>query len=412
MKGFHSEIAWGKMQVPLPVIPQCEDCLLYKDCQSPRMPVSGGGRRKVLICGEAPGEIEDSRNRQFVGRAGMELVRLLHRIGVNMRKDCWLHNAIICRPTDRNGDNRKPIPKEVNCCRPNLNRAIRDLQPEIIIPMGETATRSLMAIAWRNGEVHNISRWRGWNIPCAKLGAWICPTFHPSYLLQSKNGALEGLILKDLRQAFSNTGRPPAVDWKSRVKIITDPKKVRTELACFIAFGRPLAFDYETNMLKPDSKKAEIICCSVSDGNSTIAYPWVGEAIAATDEFLRSDVPKIAWNMGFEERWTRRILKHSVKNWWRDGMLGTHWDSCIHGICGLDFQAFVRLGVQDYSSHLDKYMKSDNDNSVNRLREVDLHELLLYCGLDSLFEAKLAYEIWEKADIATNAAIALTKPRS
>ena len=69
------------------------------------MPVSGEGRKGVLIVAEAPGYNEDQQGVQLVGNAGQELTRLLFNIGVRMRRDCWLTNSVICRPSYPDGAN-------------------------------------------------------------------------------------------------------------------------------------------------------------------------------------------------------------------------------------------------------------------------------------------------------------------
>ena len=58
----------------------------------------------------------------------------------------------------------------------------------------------------------------------------------------------------------------------------------------------------------------------------------------------------------------------------------------------MKFQSFVLLGVEDYDYVIDDYRSSKNNesNSQNRLKEVEIKELLMYCALDSLFEVLVA----------------------
>src|SRR5688572_528647 len=81
-----------------PTIPKCGACGLLKGCKSPKMPVSGKGAKGILIIGEAPGRDEDIQGRPFVGATGEKLETTLRKLGVEMRRDCWLTNALICRP--------------------------------------------------------------------------------------------------------------------------------------------------------------------------------------------------------------------------------------------------------------------------------------------------------------------------
>lgn len=397
MKGFLSEkMIWGKQKRPLPLIPECNKCNLYQSVKSPKMPYSGEGRKRVLLLAEAPGENEDDSGKQFVGNAGFELVQMLREVGVNMRKDCWLDNAVICRPMDDNGNNRKPTKKEIDCCRPHLSAVLQKLRPNVIIPMGSVALQSLIELAWKSGEVESVESWVGWKIPCIQLNTWICPTFHPSYYLRGQDPVVRKHMVSHFRRAFAITKKPwgengkDRPDYRSKVRVLLDTDKAARDLTCMMAFGKPLAFDLETTTLKPDGPKSNIICASVSDGTTSIAFPWEGKVVEQMRKFLESKVPKVGWNIAFETRWIKAHLGIWVKNWLWDGMIASHWLNCHRGICGLDFQAFVQLGVGDYYSHLGGLMTSKGSYLPNRLTTVDREVLLEYCGLDSLYEVMIA----------------------
>jgi uracil-DNA glycosylase len=391
MTGFYSPATWTKQKQPLTLVPQCGLCGLYKHCKSPKMKVTGQGKKKVLIVAEAPGQHEDEKGIQLVGNAGQELIRILANIGINMRKDCWLTNAITCQPTE-DGGNRKPTPEEIDYCRPNLVNTLEELKPNVVISLGDTAIRSIIALAWKDGEVKDVGQWVGWRIPSIKLNTWICPSYHPSYLLREKSQALELHTTKHLKKAFCYTARPwkEPPDYTKRVKCFVNADDAIPHLKMFLVSGLPIAFDFETNCLKPDRKDSRILCCAVSDGEISIAFPWHGKAIETMKQILQSDIGKIAANLRFEERWVRRHLGISVKNWVFDTVIGSHWADCRHGINSLKFQSFVRLGVSDYDSHLQPYMEGDGGNGLNILDQVELPELLKYCGMDAILEVKVA----------------------
>jgi uracil-DNA glycosylase len=98
MAGFFSPDVWMQEKEPLPLVAHCGACGLHKTCNTPWMKVSGEGKRKILIVAEAPGQNEDDKGQALVGAAGLELAQILWGVSVNMRKDCWMTNALICRP--------------------------------------------------------------------------------------------------------------------------------------------------------------------------------------------------------------------------------------------------------------------------------------------------------------------------
>jgi uracil-DNA glycosylase family 4 len=173
-KGFFTKSQLAS-KAPVSRIPHCGSCGLFRQCKSPKMPVSGKGRKQILLVGEAPGKNEDLEGKQFVGKTGQLLERSLRSVGIDMRRDCWLTNALICRPPN----NAKPSHKEIGYCRANLINTIEKLKPEIIIPIGDAAVESLMTWLWKD-KIGSIGRWVGWNIPHQKLNAWICHIWHPS----------------------------------------------------------------------------------------------------------------------------------------------------------------------------------------------------------------------------------------
>ncbi len=375
-------------------ISRCGSCGLSKGCLSPKMLVTGKGRLGVLVVAEAPGALEDERGIQLIGKAGKRLRATLDDLGCDLDDDCWKTNAVICRPPD----NKTPTDAQIEACRPSLLKTIQELEPSVIILLGSTALKSLIGFLWRDSP-GAIGRWVGWQIPSQGLNAWICPTWHPSYLLRKNQPVLDLLFKQHLEGALGLVGTVPwpdgVPDWESEVRIIQDVDKAAAMVNFFQFRSNPVSFDYETDRLKPDHKDARIVSCSVSDGEMTIAFPWVGKAIEAISNLLRSGVPKIGANNKFEERWTRDIMGHGVRNWMFDTMIAAHVLDNRQGITGLKFQSFVRLGIGSYDSVVAPYLKAKGGNEPNRIREVGMRELLLYNGLDSLLAWHLAQKQME-----------------
>jgi uracil-DNA glycosylase family 4 len=383
-----------------PVDPQCSICGLAGGCTSPRMAVTGRGLRGVLVVAEAPGKDEDAQGTQLIGEAGQLLRQKLAGVGVDLDKDCWKTNACCCRPQG----NATPTDKQTIACRPKLLREIRELDPTVILLLGATAVKSLVGHLWRE-DVGPIGRWVGWRMPVQGINAWVCPTWHPSYLLRTKSPVLELLFEEHLRDAMALSERPwqsPLPDYRQHVQRILDPEVAAEHLRSMILRGGPVAVDYETNMLRPHHPRAAIVSCAVCQGGThTIVYPWYGDVIAATGELLASPVKKIASNMKFEEAWTRWAFGHGVRNWYWDTMLAAHALDNRPGITGLKFQAFARLGMGDYAAGITHYLEDEQKDGTNRIKEIDLDDLLLYNGMDAKLEHDLAVMQMEEMKGAT-----------
>ena len=384
------------------LVPQCGACGIYRSCNSPKMPVTGQGRMGVLIIGEAPGEQEDSRNSQFVGPAGQMLREVLTELGIDLDVDCWKTNALICRPTSDNGkkiENRTPTVKEMEYCRPTVLQTIERLNPKVIIPLGAIPVRSLIGHLWKE-DVGKIFRWAGWKIPSQALNAWICPNFHPSYVLRSRDNAdknhkvLRLWFKRYLSEAFELQSRPwtKVPKYKNDVRIELDQTRAAIEIRKFIERGGVYSLDYETNMLKPDRKNREIVSCAISDGKETLAYPWLPETRQATFDLLTSGVPKIGANTKFETRWSyAEFGSHpGFEDWKWDCMTNAHVLDNRPSISSVKFQAFARLGQPSWDEYVKPYFKTANKDGSNRIREIDMRSLLIYNGIDALVEFKIA----------------------
>lgn len=382
MKGFFSS-STVLCEKPAGLIPKCGECGLYKTCQSPKMPVSGRGNHGVLVVGEAPGATEDEQNKPFVGKAGRFLRETLEDIDIDLEGAAWITNALICRPPN----NATPDAKQISHCRPNLLNAIRKYEPNVIVTLGRSALVSVLEQHWKD-DVGPLERWTGWAIPLPEY--WICPTFHPSYLLRMKNSLMDRLFSQDLERAFKIYESPPAAIDFSNIELLYDENEIYEAIKEIDRGGGWASVDYETNCIKPEWPKGRIVSCAISNGQRTISYPWLGRAVDATGKFLRSDrTKKISSNLKMEERWTIKTFGTPVNNWGWDTMLASHCLDNRTGICSLKFQSFVKLGIASYNERVEPYLNSFN-GPYNRIEEIEMNDLLLYGGQDAILEYRLA----------------------
>jgi DNA polymerase len=388
MKGFFQLLKPAGERHDDPILAQCGACGLKYKCLSPLMPVTGKGRKKILICGEVPGEQEDRQNKQFVGPAGEVLQEALYANGVDLKMDCWVTNAVICRPPK----NQLP-PKAVQYCRPNLLQTIKQLQPDKIILLGSNAVESLIGHLWKE-STGGVMRWAGFIIPDRKINAWVCPTYHPSFIMRSEREKAGAQIKlqwqRHLEQALAIKGKPwpdGIPEYESRLVICLTPDKAIPHIEEFAKANR-VVIDYETNMRKPDHPESRILSCALCDGNKSVAFPWIGNVIPAMRKFIQSPVRKVAHNMKFELRWTLKEFGEIGRGWEKgwDSMVASHVRDSRVNTKSLKFQAYVRLGFPDYDSHIKPYMKGENSYAKNKLHMLNPEALLRYNAIDSLVE--------------------------
>lgn len=391
MKPFFS-----KEELQQSTLPDCKSCGLFKTCKSPKMKVSGKGKLGILVVAEAPGRTEDEQGVQLVGEAGQVLRKALASCGVDLDRDCWKTNAIACRPPN----NRTPTKKEIKCCNPKLMKTIWRKKPKLILLLGGVALDSFLLDKFA-GASGGINKWRGFAIPDQAHGAWIVPAFHPSFVLRSRgNEAIENIFNQDIAKAVKYSGIPFQKEDEYKVSgllpssgtFITGQNQIRFE-------SDLLAFDYETTGLKPYRKGHEIVCCGYSiKENEAYVFEFEGGFKNWWANILKNkEIRKTAHNLKFEHQWSKEILGVATKGWEWDSMIASHVIDNRRGITGLKFQAYINFGQPDYSSHIEKYLKSDTATGFNKVKDAPREELLHYCGMDALLQFKLAKKQMEES---------------
>ena len=104
---------------------------------------------RVLFIGEAPGyKGGDQTGVPFTrDRSGVRLQRLLIKLGLSAEEDpraerprlrCFVTNVVRCNPPA----NRTPSRTEIANCLPYLWQELEQVQPEIVVPIGNVAARA------------------------------------------------------------------------------------------------------------------------------------------------------------------------------------------------------------------------------------------------------------------------------
>jgi hypothetical protein len=222
----------------------------------------------------------------------------------------------------------------------------------------------------------------------------VAATYHPSFVNNNKSPVYKVEFKKHIKEFIKRSKKRPwktIPDYEKQIEIIFNPAQAAREIKYMNSYGGTVSFDYESNCLKPSYKGAKIYSCAICwKGEKTIAFPWKREAIDATSLLLKSSMGKIAANIKFENVWTKTMLGHWVKNWVHDTMLGAHVLNNSPKVSNLTFQSFVHLGMPCYDQFIKKYLKQTGADKLNRIKELDLKDLLLYNGLDAVLEYKLA----------------------
>jgi len=106
---------------------------------------SGRWGARILLVGQAPGQVERESRRPFSGRAGKELDRWMVRAGFadpeEFRRDTYIAALMRCFPgrNPKGSGDLRPPPRGIANCAHWLDAELAMLRPRIIIPVGQLA---------------------------------------------------------------------------------------------------------------------------------------------------------------------------------------------------------------------------------------------------------------------------------
>lgn len=386
---------------PLKRLAGCGACKLYKQCRTPKMEPSGKGEKGILIIAEQPTEEDDRKGTQLVGESGQLLRKQLRKYGIDLEQDCRKINAISCHPPE----GRAPEGNEIECCRPRVWKEIDEFRPRLILLLGNAAVHSFLGHRWKKdigSKEGVISRWRGWTIPDRDVNAWVCPTFHPSYVIRAdKEPVVEKMWKQDLCTAIGLLDKKvwkPVLPESKSVEILEGEDQIYDKLKSIYEWSLDdfITIDTENSGLKPQYPGHFIQCVSICMDDTAVVFdtPPEGKARAMLRKILTEPaIRKGAHNMKYDGLWLEELLPCVIEGWEWCSMINAHILDNREGVTGLKFQAYVNFGLLPYDEHIEPFLKGDGKmgaNSFNRVHLAPRRELLTYCGIDALVTRRLA----------------------
>lgn len=209
------------MMLPKSLIDQCMMDISSDACEGLVMGQGPTGAPLMLI-GEAPGADEVAQGQPFVGQAGKNLSRFLQSVGLK-REDIFITNTFRCRPFKtkerrlKSGEiktsksNRPPTTKEIKAHAPLLDGEIAQVQPKMLVPLGNVPLKRLLGNQVTISQVHGQLLERPvlyWNYDEEERGTGrfeqtaqsylIYPMYHPAAVIYRP--ALEEVLEADIKR--------------------------------------------------------------------------------------------------------------------------------------------------------------------------------------------------------------------
>lgn len=380
----------------------CEDCKLYEGCRNPKLGVRGEGKKGILIVGDQPTLQDDRRGKMFSGEDGEPLWKTAKALGIDLERDCYFIHSVQCHAYASSAKKSKKLTNKArDICRSKLHKVIEELQPKVIIPLGDNAIDGLIGDRIK-GRMSGTKRsaFIGLTIPDQQFKAWVCPTYAPDFIAALRDPVDYLRMFKDhLRTAYQLIDKQITKPYTS-IKTTIDEEEAITWLKAARASKGYVAFDYETTGISPYREGHRIVCASIAFDAVGYAFPFFTSAkwIRAWKGFLSdTKIKTIAHNLGFEMLWTKN--RAGADTW----PVNIAWDTCLGAHClmnheptSLKFQTYSKLGVLGFDDAVDAFITKPapgqdkkSTNSFNRIDECSLKVLLKYNAYDSLYTLQL-----------------------
>jgi DNA polymerase len=184
----------------------CTRCPLHKQGRKQIVFGVGNPEAELMFVGEGPGADEDEQGEPFVGRAGQLLNNMIKAMGIT-REQVYIANIVKCRPPG----NRTPEREECETCSPFLMRQIAVVKPKVLVALGATAAKTLLAMnssmAQLRGRFYDFKPAGARSNDPDWDGCKLAVTYHPAFLLRDPRQ--KGEAWKDLQMVMKALGLKP-----------------------------------------------------------------------------------------------------------------------------------------------------------------------------------------------------------
>lgn len=143
------------------------------------VPGDGSYRPKVLIVGEAPGAMENTKKKPFVGASGLVLRSLIKDTAGLAPEDYFITNVVKYRPPG----NRTPEWQEIEASKPYLRQEYAALgSPPVLVAVGGVAYAALRQPGSSGGILSLAGKPQ-----TLSGGKALWPMIHPAYGLRNRD---------------------------------------------------------------------------------------------------------------------------------------------------------------------------------------------------------------------------------
>ncbi len=393
----------------------CKDCALKNEQQ---IPYRGNPDAEVVFILESPGYREIEHGKMLIGKSLDYTVKECNRVGLDFNS-LFLMNAARCR-IDKNQLTDAEQGKVLKNCRPNVEVALSEIKPKLIVCFGAIAFRQIMYKSTLK-KARNQFHWSN------EFNCWVFCTYHPAAIMRDPNKLPLfqtdfDLITRFIKKCYEIKDETTYKEVES-IRSILDGN-------CYKEGDFYLAgIDTETQGVNWYDPNSVIISyqvsknptegwtiilheeCEKDQGDFNIItqrggtqkkpeYKEVGvkktpnfnEKVAELKELLeRNDIKKYFFNQKFEQH---RFMNLGITEWANccmDARIASHClDSELYRDCSLE--DLISQFTASSQSHKGEVSDAEKEDMFLLLR-TDREKFIKYASLDSVFTLQVCLEL-------------------
>lgn len=237
----------------------CRECPLYK---RPAIIPPARTKAKLILVGEAPGEMEEEQGDFFVGPTGRFMQRVIERHGIQ-----WEHvhrnNALLCRPHFKMGEDQWK--KALSCCSKRLQRDLKKVKCKTVLTLGKKSMQAITGrphlFDWAGAPMQGKEPFEKHTVVC---------TAHPAFAMRKgKRAYLPVIAIHAMRAVYIALNKLPKWRWPP---LIIDPGPEMVDaLTKMLKEKRRISVDVETFGEDPS---ATLLALGLGHKDLAVSMPW------------------------------------------------------------------------------------------------------------------------------------------
>lgn len=343
-------------------------------------------RPVLAFIGEAPGRYEIGKQEVFIGASGQLLNATLSHYGVK-REDVFLGNATLCHYPD----SMKKLPDEaIEACRPRLEEELQQAGVTTVVPMGNSAIRSVAPELAKNSGITKLRVGRPKTTTHGPRSLLVVPTFHPAACLRGQEKFPQ--MLTDIGKAVSSANLPDK--WYEPDIFIITPNKA-PNLMLEALTGPTLAFlDTESGRDKDisygNTHMEKFLCIGVGIEDEDSVFVFTEECfqnpqfrqrykkLLATNRLGaqngKYDLGTLRAYLGYPDFQGPKLAE--------DTMLQSYALYEYAGVHGLEYMGMELLGTPDWKHDIKPYLKGPDGKQPTDYANIPRDILYKYNAFD------------------------------